>query len=126
MTRDMAAVGVGIPAECDAMIAGFCVHDELVTMARAGMTSLVALQTATVNSARCLGREMTLEPEPQVEPADVVLLDANPLEDFASIRPIRAVVEYLPRRARPPLARPGFVKNTPTVHDGLSRQREVS
>jgi hypothetical protein len=52
VTRDMAAAGVGILAGCDAMIAGFCVHDELATMVRAGMTPLAALQTATVNPAR--------------------------------------------------------------------------
>src|SRR2546423_2087202 len=32
VTRDMAAAGVGILAGCDAMIAGFCVHDELAAM----------------------------------------------------------------------------------------------
>src|SRR5215218_4727029 len=38
VTRDMAAAGVGILAGCDAMIAGFCVHDELGLMVAAGMT----------------------------------------------------------------------------------------
>ena len=34
-----ANLGVGILAGCDAMLAGFCVHDELVAMVRGGMTS---------------------------------------------------------------------------------------
>jgi len=38
VTKDMAAAGVGILAGCDAMIAGFCVHDEIVAMVRGGMT----------------------------------------------------------------------------------------
>ena len=50
VTRDMAAAGVGILAGCDAMIAGFCVHDELATMVAGGMTPAAALQTATVES----------------------------------------------------------------------------
>ena len=91
VTSDMAAAGVGILAGCDAMIAGFCVHDELATMVRAGMTPLAALQTATVNPARYLGREMTLGTIAPGRSADLVLLDANPLDDIANVRRIRAV-----------------------------------
>ena len=92
VTRDMAAAGVGILAGCDAMIAGFCVHDELALMVAGGMTPLAALQTATVNPARYLGREMTLGTVASGRSADLVLLDANPLEDIANVRRIRAVV----------------------------------
>lgn len=58
VTRDMAAAGVGLLAGCDAMIAGFCVHDELATMARGGLTPLAALRPAGMREsvsviARC-------------------------------------------------------------------------
>lgn len=92
VTRDMAAAGVGILAGCDAMIAGFCVHDELAIMVRGGMTPFAALQTATLNPARYLGREMTLGTIAPGRSADLVLLDANPLEDIANTRRIRAVI----------------------------------
>jgi hypothetical protein len=92
VTRDMAASGVGILAGCDAMIAGFCVHDELTTMVAGGMTPAAALRTATVNPARYLGREMTLGTVAAGRSADLVLLDGNPLEDIANLRRIRAVV----------------------------------
>jgi imidazolonepropionase-like amidohydrolase len=92
VTRDMAAAGVGILAGCDAMIAGFCVHDELAAMVAAGMTPHAALQTATINPARYLGREMTLGTIAVGKSADLVLLDGNPLEDIANVRRIRAVV----------------------------------
>jgi imidazolonepropionase-like amidohydrolase len=92
VTRDMAAAGVGILTGCDAMIAGFCVHDELATMVAGGMKPAAALQTATVNSARYLGREMTPGTIAAGRSADLVLLDANPLEDIANVRRIRAVV----------------------------------
>jgi hypothetical protein len=102
VTRDMAAAGVGLLAGCDAMIAGFCVHDELATMVRGGLTPSAALQTATVNPARYLGREMTLGTVAAGKAADLVLLDANPLEDIANVGRIRAVVtagRFLDRRA---------------------------
>jgi cytosine/adenosine deaminase-related metal-dependent hydrolase len=92
VTRDMAAAGVGILAGCDAMIAGFCVHDELATMVAGGMEPAAALQTATVNPARYLGRELTLGTIAAGRSADLVLLDANPLEDITNVRRIRAVV----------------------------------
>ena len=92
VTRDMAVAGVGILAGCDAMIPGFCVHHELATMVAGGMTPLAALQTATVNPARYLGRESTLGTVEAGRQANLVLLDANPLEDIGNVRRIRAVV----------------------------------
>ncbi len=92
VTSDMAKAGVGILAGCDAMIPGFCVHDELVAMVRGGMTPLAALQTATLNPARYFGLQQTLGRVAPGHRADLVLLDANPLTDITSIRRIRAVV----------------------------------
>jgi imidazolonepropionase-like amidohydrolase len=50
------------------------------------------LQTATLNPARYLGREMTLGTVAAGTSADLVLLDANPLEDVANVRCVRAVI----------------------------------
>jgi imidazolonepropionase-like amidohydrolase len=92
VTRDMAAAGVGILAGCDAMIAGFCVHDELAEMVEGGMTPTSALQTATVNPAKFLHLDETLGTVTVGKRADLVLLDANPLLDIANIRQVNAVV----------------------------------
>ena len=92
VTRDMAAAGVGLLAGCDALIPGFCVHEELARMVAGGLTPLAALQTATVNPARYLGRESTLGTVAAGRKADLVLLDANPLEDISNVRRIRAVI----------------------------------
>jgi imidazolonepropionase-like amidohydrolase len=92
VTRDMAAAGVGILAGCDAMIAGFCVHDELAKMVDGGMTPLAALQTATINPAKYLHLESTLGTVSVGKRADLVLLDANPLTDISNVRRINAVV----------------------------------
>ena len=102
VTRDMAAAGVGILAGCDAMIAGFSVHDELGLMVATGMTPVAALQTATINPARYLGREMTLGTIAAGKSADLVLLDANPLGDISNVGRISAVVtsgRFFDRRA---------------------------
>jgi imidazolonepropionase-like amidohydrolase len=92
VTSDMATAGVGILAGCDAMIAGFCVHDELAAMVRGGMTPLAALQTATLNPARYFGLQQTSGSVAPGRRADLVLLGANPLTDITNLRRIRAVV----------------------------------
>ena len=92
VTRDMASEGVGILAGCDGLIAGFCVHDELVAMVRGGMLPLAALQSATLNPARYLGLTQTVGTVAPGQAADLVLLDANPLADITNLRRIRAVV----------------------------------
>jgi hypothetical protein len=92
VTRDMAAAGVGILAGCDAMIAGFCLHDELALMVTSGMTPVAALRTATINPLRYLGRDRTAGTISEGKSADLVLLDGNPLEDINNVRRIRSVI----------------------------------
>ncbi len=92
VTKDMANAGVGILAGCDATLAGFCVHDELVAMVRGGMPPAAALRTATLNPARYFGIEQTHGSVASGKSADLVLLEANPLEDIANVRRIRAVI----------------------------------
>src|SRR5262249_1801197 len=78
------------PAGVD-VIPGVSLHRELARFVDAGFTPLAALQTATINPARFLGRDNDLG---SVEPgklADLVVLDANPLLDLASTRPILPV-----------------------------------
>src|SRR2546429_7266129 len=52
--RDVAVTGV---QTCALPISGFCLHDELEEMTRAGLSPLQAIQTATINPAKFLGRE---------------------------------------------------------------------
>jgi imidazolonepropionase-like amidohydrolase len=89
---DMQKAGVGILAGCDAMIGGFCLHDELMLMVKGGMSPAAALQTATINPARALALEKTSGTVDTGKRADLVLLDANPLDDIASLRRIHAVL----------------------------------
>lgn len=79
---------------------GFSVHDELVLLVKAGLTKMEALQAATRNPAKYSGMLDLHGTVEQGKTADLVLLDANPLEDIANTQRITAVIlngRYLPR-----------------------------
>lgn len=81
---------------------GFSLHDELAAFVRAGLTPGEALKTATYNPAKFLGMLDRLGTVEKGKLADLVLLDANPLEDIHNTQKIRAVVlngRYLDRSA---------------------------
>jgi imidazolonepropionase-like amidohydrolase len=71
---------------------GFSLHDELALLVRAGLTPMEALQAATLNPARFLGREKDLGTVEKGKMADLVLLEASPLEDISNTQKINAVV----------------------------------
>ncbi|HMK86675.1 MAG TPA: amidohydrolase family protein [Steroidobacteraceae bacterium] len=97
MTLAMFRAGVPFMAGTDTaagvhVFPGFSLHDELGLFVRAGLTPLQALQTATLNPAKFMGRTAELGAVESGKLADLVLLDANPLDDIANTRKIRAVV----------------------------------
>jgi imidazolonepropionase-like amidohydrolase len=81
---------------------GIGLHQELELMVAAGLTPLEALQAATINGARFLGREGRAGTVERGRVADLVILDRDPLRDIRATRDIRAVVlrgAYLDRAA---------------------------
>ncbi|MGA8273275.1 MAG: amidohydrolase family protein [Candidatus Sulfotelmatobacter sp.] len=79
---------------------GFSLHEELQRFVAAGFTPMEALQTATLNPARFMGMEDRLGTIEKGKLADLVLLDANPLDDIRNTQKIAAVVvngRYLSR-----------------------------
>ncbi len=92
----MQRAGVEILAGTDTLnpycFPGFSLHDELGLLVQSGLTPMQALQAATLNPARFLGRERDLGTVAAGKIADLVLLDANPLDDIANTRKIFAVV----------------------------------
>ena len=96
--------GVGILAGTDTLnplcFPGFSLHDELGLLVQAGLSPMAALQAATLNPARFLGREKDLGTVEAGKFADLVLLDANPLDDIGNTKKIEAVFyrgQYFPR-----------------------------
>lgn len=80
---------------------GFSLHDELALLVEAGLSPRQALQAATANAAELTGSsEFGVVAAGKL--ADLVVLDANPLEDIHNTKKIAAVIfdgRYYPRAA---------------------------
>ncbi|MGH9847155.1 MAG: amidohydrolase family protein [Blastocatellia bacterium] len=87
---------VSLLAGTDAMdgfvLPGLGLHEELALMVEAGLTPMEALQTATRNPAAFLGQSNSLGTIEKGKIADMVLLDADPLQNIANTRKIHAVI----------------------------------
>lgn len=92
VVRDMLPRGNAFLAGCDGSVPGFCLHDELQMLTEAGLSPLQAIQAATINPARLLGREGTQGSIASGKRADLVLLEADPIADILNTRRIAAVV----------------------------------
>jgi len=73
-------------------IPGFSVHQELQLFVKAGLSNLEALQTATLNPAIYLNATDSLGTIAKGKLADLVLLNANPLDDIQNTQKINAAV----------------------------------
>jgi imidazolonepropionase-like amidohydrolase len=96
VVRMMHKTGVQIMAGSDfsdwGMVPGIDLHNELALLVEAGFTPLEALQAATLNPAKFLGKTDVFGTIQVGRTADLVLLDMNPLEDISHTRKIHAVV----------------------------------
>lgn len=92
----MQRAGVEILAGTDApnffSFPGFGMHDELKWLVRSGLTPMQALQAATRNAARFMGKLDSFGTVEAGKFADLVLLDGNPLERIENSGRIAAVV----------------------------------
>lgn len=92
----MRTAGVGFMAGTDApnpwVVPGPSLHEELSLLVISGFTTMEALQAATYNPAKYLGVSDSLGTIEQGKIADLVLLDANPLDRISNTRRIAAVV----------------------------------
>jgi imidazolonepropionase-like amidohydrolase len=106
LTGEMRRAGVPFLAGSDSLdpfvFPGGSLHRELAELVRAGFTPEEALRTATLGAAESLSRGNELGTVEKGKIADLVLLDANPLEDISNTRKISAVLrsgKYLDRGA---------------------------
>ena len=90
--HDMYVHGNRFLAGCDGLVPGFCLHDELEWLTKAGFTPLQSLQTATINPARYFGREASEGSIDVGKRANLVLLEADPTLDIRNVDDIAAVI----------------------------------
>ena len=89
--------GIDIMAGTDCPILyltpGLSLHQELALLVEAGLSPLDAIKAATINPARYFNLENELGSIQENRWADLVILDANPLEDINNTKRIHAVVK---------------------------------
>ncbi len=86
-------VAMGTDAGNPLTLHGPSVFDEMERYQAAGLTPMEVLMTATLNSAKAMGREKDLGSIEVGKLADLVILNANPLEDIRNTQEINMVIK---------------------------------
>ena len=92
ITGALHGAGVPIVAGTDVGVPGHTLHRELELYVKAGMTPLEAIQAATITPARVMKLENEVGTIEAGRRADLIVLDANPVENISNIRKVRLVV----------------------------------
>ena len=85
--------GVPVVAGTDEGIPGYSVHREIELYVEAGLTPMEALQAATIVSARAMKMDAEVGTIERGKRADLVVLNANPLDSIHNIRSVRWTVQ---------------------------------
>jgi adenine deaminase len=90
MLRALHQAGAGILLGTDAAqayhISGFSIHEELALLVEAGLSSYEAIEAGTRNAAEAMGRSNEFGTIEEGKRADLILLDANPLDNVGNIQ----------------------------------------
>jgi len=104
LVKAMLKAGVRFMAGSDGpdpyVFPGFSLHDELELLVQSGFTPAQALEAATTSPAMFMEKSDKYGTIEKGHTADLVLLEANPLEDIHNTRKIAAVIfggKYYPR-----------------------------
>ena len=97
----------GTDITSSSLLPGFSLYDEMEIFGRAGIPNMDILKAATCNSAYAIGRSDLLGAILPGRLADMVVLDADPLQDIANVREIHRVIKagvvYDPQELYAPL-----------------------
>jgi imidazolonepropionase-like amidohydrolase len=85
-------IGAGTDTPIALAIPGYSLHSELEFLVRAGLSPLEAIESATVRPAEYFSLKDERGSIDVGKKADMVLLDANPLDDINNTKKISAVV----------------------------------
>ncbi|GAB3829976.1 amidohydrolase family protein [Hymenobacter jeollabukensis] len=104
LTRRLYDAGIPIVAGTDMGFPGSSLARELELYVQAGLTPLQALQCATITPARVMQLQQRSGSIEAGKQADLLILDANPLEQIRNVRRVRLVIKegqvYEPARMR--------------------------
>lgn len=85
-------IGAGTDTPIGRALPGFSLHTELERLVEAGLSPLEAIESATVRPAQFLSLQEQMGLVAPGMVADLVLLDANPLDDISNTRKVAVVV----------------------------------
>jgi hypothetical protein len=91
--RALHQAGVPIVPGTDEGVPGFSLYRELELYVKAGMTPMDAIRSATAVSARAMRLDQEVGTLEAGKLADLLVLDANPLDDIANIRRVQLVMK---------------------------------
>jgi len=90
--KQLADAGVKVNLGAHGQIQGLGAHWELWMLAQGGMSPLQAIRAATLNGASYLGMDKEIGSLEAGKLADLVIMDANPLEDIRNSEKIKYVM----------------------------------
>jgi len=93
IATELSREGVGVQVGAHGQREGLGAHWEIWMLTQGGMTPMEALRAATINGARYLGLDKDLGSLEPGKLADLVVLDANPLQDIHNSDDISIVVQ---------------------------------
>lgn len=92
LVGELHKAGVRIVAGTDQVVPGHSLHREIELYNQAGLTPMEAIQAATLVPAQVMGVDKEVGTVEVGKRADLILLDANPLEDIHNIRSVGYVI----------------------------------
>jgi imidazolonepropionase-like amidohydrolase len=84
--------GIPIVAGTDQTVPGYSLYREIELYVEAGFTPMEAIQAATIVPARVMGLDKELGTVEAGKRADLIIVDANPLESIHNIRKVEFVI----------------------------------
>jgi imidazolonepropionase-like amidohydrolase len=92
IVRALHDAGIPIVAGTDEGVPGFSVYREIELYAKAGLSPMEAIRSATAVPAKVMRLDGELGTIEAGKRADLIVLDANPLENISNIRTVRWVM----------------------------------
>lgn len=92
LVKALFKAGIPIVAGTDKAVPAHSLHRELELYVQAGLTPMQVIQVATIGSARAMGMDREVGTVEAGKRADLIIVDGNPLQNFADLRKVTRVI----------------------------------